>query len=50
MAQLVHAGTGAGTGAVSRRKEYMKGVGFVDVVEKNFFIRTTNRIVDKDFK
>lgn len=28
----------------------MKGVGFVDVVEKNFFIRTTNRIVDKDFK
>ena len=28
----------------------MKGVGFVDVVEKNFFIRTTNRIVDKDVK
>jgi len=33
-----------------KEEEYKKDVGFVEVVEQNCFIRTTNKIVDKDVK
>ena len=36
---------------VSRKRDFNKDVGgFVEVVEKNWFIRTTKQIVDKDVK